>query len=204
MTGLRQRKKAATRKRILDCASQMFRDDGYEASRIEDIAERAETSVATFYNYFGSKADLLLATVVEETSIVLSAVDACIDAEHATLRAAFAAVVHVYFRTSFEYTSREVWRMAVARTMLDPEAEFCRKYIAIDHTLSDQLCRCLAVLQSRGLLRADADTTTAGRLLFNNVNMNFLEYMRDPDRTSEEICAKVCAESEPVFASLTA
>ncbi|WP_138466522.1 TetR/AcrR family transcriptional regulator [Poseidonocella sp. HB161398] len=202
MAGLRERKKAATRKRILDCAAQMFRQDGYEASRIEDIAEAAELSVATFYNYFGSKADLLLAAVLEETAMVMDSVEACIGAPAATLEAAFGAIVGTYFEKSFQYTSRELWRMAVARTMLDPEAEFSRRYIAIDRELSDQLCRFLAGMQGRGLVRAGAEIDPAGRLLFNNVNMNFIEYMRASGMTAAEVRAKVMAESAPLLARL--
>ncbi|WP_172329956.1 TetR/AcrR family transcriptional regulator [Mangrovicoccus sp. HB161399] len=204
MAGLRERKKAATRKRILDCAAQMFREDGYEASRIEDIAEAAELSVATFYNYFGSKADLLLAAVLEETAMVMEAVEACIRAPVATLEEGFGAIVATYFRTSFQYSSREVWRMAVARTMLDPEAEFSRRYIEIDRELSDQLCRFLAEMQGRGLVRADVGTEPAGRLLFNNVNMNFIEFMRASAMTAEEIRSKVMAESAPLLSRLAA
>jgi len=182
----------------------MFRDQGYDASRIEDIAEAAESSVATFYNYFGSKADLLLAAVVAETDMVMAAVDAVIDRRGKPPEAAFAAIVATYFEKSFQYTSREVWRQAVARTMLDPDAEFCRRYIEIDAELARQLGRFLEGLQARGAIRADLEAGPVARLLFNNVNMNFIEYMRDPDMSPEAVCAKVMAESAAVFAHLAA
>ncbi len=204
MAGLRERKKAATRKRILDCAARMFRDDGYEASRIEDIAEAAELSVATFYNYFGSKADLLLAALLEETAMVMEAVEACIRAPQPSLEEGFGAIIGIYFGKSFQYSSREVWRMALARTFLDPEAEVSRRYIEIDRELSDQLCRFLAEMQVRGLVRDGEETGPAGRLLFNNVNMNFIEFMRAPAMTAEEIRSKVMAESAPVLSRLAA
>ncbi|WP_068115934.1 TetR/AcrR family transcriptional regulator [Tropicimonas marinistellae] len=200
MAGLRQRKKAAAQKRIIDCAALMFREQGYEATRIEDIAEAAELSVTTFYNYFGSKADMLLATVVAETETVIAAVDDVIGAEHRCLQTAFAAIAKVYFTLSFQYTSREMWRMAVARTMLDPEAEFSRRYIDIDQQLSDQFCMFLAQMQKRDLLRAGVETEPFGRLLFNNVNLNFLEFMRSPELDASAVRAKVVAESAPVFA----
>ena len=42
MTGLRERQKADRTRRILEAASRLFRDTGYGAIRIEDIANAAE------------------------------------------------------------------------------------------------------------------------------------------------------------------
>ena len=54
MTGLREQHKADRTRRILQAASEMFRDQGYDAVRIEDIAQRAEVSAGTCYNYFST------------------------------------------------------------------------------------------------------------------------------------------------------
>ena len=63
MAGLRERQKADRERRILEAATGLFREVGYDAARIEDIAERAQVSVGTFYNYYQNKGDILLATV---------------------------------------------------------------------------------------------------------------------------------------------
>ena len=44
-------------------AGLLFQRDGFAATSIEQIAERAELSTGTVYNYFPSKGDLLLALV---------------------------------------------------------------------------------------------------------------------------------------------
>ena len=199
-TGLRQRKKAQTREAIISCAILMFKERGYAASRIEDIAEAANLSVATFYNYFGSKADMLLATVLVETERVITAVDACIAKRHTDLETGFSEIVTIYFTQSFQLTSREMWREALARTMLDPDAEFSRKYADIDSRLATQLRAFLTDMQDRGAIAATVDTQALGQLLFNNVNMNFIETMRRADEPFEAIYAKVMSESAPVFA----
>ncbi len=197
--GLRERKKAATRARIIACAVQMFREQGYEASRIEDIAEAADLSVATFYNYFGSKADMLLATVLTETEVIVKAVDECIAKPHTDLKKAFAEIVSIYFSMSFQMTSRELWREALARTMLDPEAEFSLRYTDIDQRLKAQLQTFLRNMQEREIIAKQIDTDALGQLLFNNVNMNFVETMRSPQQPGEEVCRKVMYESAPVL-----
>jgi AcrR family transcriptional regulator len=57
--GLRSRKKARTRLAIEDVALTMFAEQGYEATTVEQIAERAEISTTTFFRYFPSKADVV-------------------------------------------------------------------------------------------------------------------------------------------------
>ncbi len=58
--GLRERKKAKTRASIREHALRLFREQGYAATRVEQIAEAAEVSPATFYRYFPTKEDVVL------------------------------------------------------------------------------------------------------------------------------------------------
>ncbi|WP_078506799.1 TetR/AcrR family transcriptional regulator [Streptomyces viridochromogenes] len=56
----RERKKARTRTAIQQEALRLFRDQGYEATTIEQIAEAAEVSASTVFRYFATKEDLVL------------------------------------------------------------------------------------------------------------------------------------------------
>jgi len=58
--GLRERKKAKTRAAIQRHALQLFREQGYEATTVEQIAEAAEVSPSTFFRYFGTKEEVAL------------------------------------------------------------------------------------------------------------------------------------------------
>lgn len=50
--GRRERKKAATRQAISDTALRLFLDRGYEQVGVREIAEAADVSVSTLFNYF--------------------------------------------------------------------------------------------------------------------------------------------------------
>ncbi|MGY5130245.1 TetR/AcrR family transcriptional regulator [Streptomyces nigrescens] len=56
--GLRERKKRQTRQYISDVATGLFLARGFDAVTIAEIAEAAEVSVNTVYNYFPAKEDL--------------------------------------------------------------------------------------------------------------------------------------------------
>lgn len=58
--GLRERKKRQTRQDISDTATGLFLERGFDAVTIAEIAEAADVSVNTVYNYFPAKEDLFL------------------------------------------------------------------------------------------------------------------------------------------------
>ncbi|MGX1755966.1 TetR/AcrR family transcriptional regulator [Streptomyces lydicus] len=56
--GLRERKKRQTRQYISDVATGLFLARGFDAVTIAEVAEAADVSVNTVYNYFPAKEDL--------------------------------------------------------------------------------------------------------------------------------------------------
>lgn len=56
--GLRERKKRQTRQYISDVATGLFAERGFDAVTVAEIAEAANVSVNTVYNYFPAKEDL--------------------------------------------------------------------------------------------------------------------------------------------------
>ena len=57
--GLRELKKARTRRQIADTAARLFAERGYEHVAVADVARAAEVAEQTVYNYFPTKEQLV-------------------------------------------------------------------------------------------------------------------------------------------------
>ena len=67
--GLRERKKQKTREAIQRAALRLFAKQGYEETTVEDIADAAEISPSTFFNYFPTKDEVVLYDMYDPLTI---------------------------------------------------------------------------------------------------------------------------------------
>lgn len=178
MTGLRERQKADRTSRILQAASALFRAQGYDAVRIEDIAAAAEVSAGTCYNYFSTKGDLLLAIVSMEVEEVVEAGRAVVESPPASAEKALGGLIRLYYDHSLNYLSKEMWRKAMAFSIEAPDTPFSQRYTELDALLSAQVCDLITALQSRHLARPDLDPKIIGQITFNTLNQMFIEFVK--------------------------
>jgi AcrR family transcriptional regulator len=64
--GLRERKKARTKATIQREALRLFNEHGYAETSVEQIADAAEISPSTFFRYFPTKEEVVLADFMDE------------------------------------------------------------------------------------------------------------------------------------------
>ena len=203
MTGLRARQKADRNRRILEAATILFREQGYDSARIEDIAEMAEVSVGTLYNYYQNKGDILVATVSMEVTEVLEAGELIVANPPLNVNEALSALINQYYDHSLVYLSKEMWRTAMASSIQQPETPLSKRYTELDQRLCAQVVQLIDTLQRRGVVIAGVDTRGLGEVLFNNLNMMFIEFCKIDGMPLEELKARVAEQHRPIAALIS-
>lgn len=189
MAGLRERQKAKRNRAILEAASTLFKQNGYEAARIEAIAESAEVSVGTLYNYYAHKADLLLAIVSMEVEEVLHQGESVVAAPPGTAQDAICALIATYYDHSLVYLTKEMWRTAMAFSIQSADTKFSRRYHALDAALSEQVVALMERLQDEGRIDAAADARALGEVIFLALNGLFTIYTVSEDMSLDALKA---------------
>ncbi|OJF92390.1 TetR/AcrR family transcriptional regulator [Pararhizobium antarcticum] len=204
MAGLRAKQKADRNRRILDAATRLFRDVGYDAARIEDIAQIAEISVGTFYNYYQNKGDILVAAVSMEVEEVLEAGRSIVENPPQTVSEALKSLINQYYDHSLFYLSKEMWRTAMAISIQQPESPFSKRYTELDSRLSEQVSMLIGKLQLRGAIMPGIDTVAVGQMIFNNLNTMFAEFVRDETMPLEALKEAVARQNRPIATLMAA
>lgn len=71
---LRERKKRATRQRISNVATALFKERGFDGVSVAEVARAADVSTMTVFNYFPRKEDLFLDRIPEAVEVLSGAV----------------------------------------------------------------------------------------------------------------------------------
>ena len=154
---LRQRKKAATRERIYVEALELFRHKGFAAATVEDIAEAAQVSKGTFFNYFPSKEALLQHLGERQALASAKELRATLQDPRLDSRQKLA---HMLRRLAANFESdRELTRLAVFEVMKVPEHLAADPYRQL---FRQALAGLLVDGQRRGDVRAGLSPTLAG------------------------------------------
>lgn len=74
-----ERRKRATRDRILDAAGALFLEQGYRATTVDAICARADIARQTFFNHFAKKDDLLEVMIHGGAAFIRALVDRACD-----------------------------------------------------------------------------------------------------------------------------
>jgi AcrR family transcriptional regulator len=109
---LRERKKRQTRLEIVAAAAELFRDRGFAATTIDDIAARADCSRRTVFRYFAAKEDVAFGDAIarlEAFRETLEADDGSDPDAIAVVRRALTDQTQAFFSETDDGAPRELW-----------------------------------------------------------------------------------------------
>ncbi|BCB77500.1 hypothetical protein GCM10022251_69560 [Phytohabitans flavus] len=76
MPTLRDRKRERTRRALVEAATDLFEQRGYERTTVADIAAAADIGTRTFFSYFGSKEEVLFPEADDRVRAAVAAIEA--------------------------------------------------------------------------------------------------------------------------------
>jgi AcrR family transcriptional regulator len=147
--GLRERNRRETLQRIADVAMELFVVNGYEATTLDEIAASAGISRRTFFHYFKSKDDLLLAHLEGYSEALKAAV-----LKHSTTAAPIDVVQDAITELSARFGSART--IAIVRVIRQSETLRARKqhsYLGREQVLFEGLCELWPAKERRERLR---------------------------------------------------
>lgn len=202
MSGLRAKQKADRHSRILDAATTLFRENGFDSVKIEAIAAAAEVSIGTIYNYYQNKGDLLVAIVAMEVNEVLATGEQLILKPPRSAEKAIDSLIGNYIEHSLVYLSKEMWRQAMATAIQQPDSPFGIAYAELDVALARQVFRLIERLQKLGMVEPKADAKSLGELIFNNTNMMFTVFVTSTTMTVDQLITAIRLQLQPVIGAM--
>lgn len=152
--GRRERKKRATRLALKAAALELAAERGFAHVTVEDIADAADVSVRTFFNYFASKEaalvgeDAELVVALKEDLVALPAVLSPLAAVRTVLLARLQAIGDDLDRSGEDH---EVWlrRMEVVRAQPEVRAAYLKHLSVLEQALTDGVVERLGGGESR-------------------------------------------------------
>lgn len=127
------------RNTILDVAFESFREKGYAATSMAQIAARLGGSKTTLYNYFPSKDDLFVAVVRDQCARLTERLYRAPTEKHET-RDVLTEFCQRYMREIFSHEQTSFLRMVIAQAARFPEIgrSFYLECIEVGLTLASQ------------------------------------------------------------------
>ena len=195
-SGIEARRKAARaeggkaytsrRQEIVKVAAEVFREKGYDAATLNDIAEKLDTDRASLYYYVGSKEELLHEIVREVIHENVATAERVAKSE-GTCRDKIEALIYEMM-TSFErnYPAMYVYVEDLARISRE-DSEWARDVIKATRRFEAIVVDILKRGQASGHFRCDLPTDISALALFGMVNWTHQWYQPGARRDARKI-----------------
>ncbi len=135
-TGLRERRRAKVRQEIYRTAMRLFGEQGYDETTVQQIAEGAVISESTFYRYFPTKADVVMA---DELDPLFVSTFRAQPAQQTSLEAFRASMRSVLSTMSAEDMVRQRERFALIQSVPDLRAQMLDQFVGGIDLLADEV-----------------------------------------------------------------
>jgi AcrR family transcriptional regulator len=161
---------AARRQELVRVASQLFREQGYEATSLNDIAERLQTDRATLYYYIGGKDELLQEVVAGVTGGNLQVAEELLVQDLPAVEKVSILIRQILESYEENYPQVFVYIQEGMTRIARQRSSWAKKMVAQNHRLEVILRQILQDGMDSGELRSDVPVDLAAQAIWGMVN----------------------------------
>jgi AcrR family transcriptional regulator len=201
MSGLREKQKEKRYQSIITAALSLIGERGYSATSIEEIAGRAEVGVGTVYNYFHTKADIIvelykrdIASNLRQGKEVIASLKDDYTETVVKLLVAYAAG---YLGKHDKPLLREIYSVVMSEQALAR-----KELLQLDGMLVDQLAGLMAKAQRHNHIKTAVNPQEAAYILFSLTTYDFILFVTDDDLPFTELEETIKRHVKLIFEGL--
>jgi AcrR family transcriptional regulator len=191
MVGLRERQKEDRQNRIKSAAKILFTKHSFDKTTIESIAEAAGVSGVTVHNYYGTKAGILLALVIESDKKLIETLDMSLAEKRGNLIEVTSSFARIIMDHAILNLEKVIWRQVIAAVTKTAGSPFSKAYFKLDQQLAYVLVRKIEAMQTAGDLPAHVNSVDLGKALFHLQNARFIQFICSDDLTANDVDQKI-------------
>lgn len=179
-SGIKRRREAARadgkseyqskRQSLIEAAATVFRERGYEATSLSDVAERIGSDRATLYYYVGSKRELFEETVLGAVQANLIEVDRILMLDlppDEKLRRLMEQLIHSYEE---HYPQLFVYMQEDMRKVASDAGKWANELVRITHKWDSVTIELITEAMEQGIFRDDIEPKLVANALFGMLN----------------------------------
>lgn len=171
---LREKSKKKKENRILNSAMKLFEKKGFNETKMEEIAHKAEVGVGTLYSYYNSKGQLLFSILKRKAEPIISEVEKLIEQPENTLIDSVIKLINLYNKIFISF-DKEIIREFFAHVFTDKRLR--AEGLNFDQQFIDQALQILKVYSESGLIKINGDLANLSLVLYNLYFSNYLIYV---------------------------
>lgn len=197
---IREMKKRRNRARIIESARESFMTRGYGDTSIEEIAKNSEIGVGTVYNYFQSKADLLVASFFGDIEQIMEDKNIDPDREELTISKAICEIAYGY-TANIEKVDKDLLReINSAMNSNSSRSDFFkRELLSIETSFLKKTSKFVEAVKRRGRLEEEFRTMEALKCVYSSCLFEIMRFVYDDLRTVEDLREGIRKQVEFVF-----
>lgn len=184
--GLRARKRRMTRSAIMNSARSLFEVYGVDKTSMEAIANAADVSIASLYNYFPSKDLLLSELIIDGVEELIAKASDIFGREYASPSQGYMMLMRVYLAW-FDGVERSWLRRMLAHATAQVDLVATR-YLQIATSLRLEVYRMTSTLAAQNLLPRELNLERLSRLVWSIANSEFYAYVGSDKANAASFC----------------